>query len=140
MNKARVLLADDHEGILAWVRRTLEQEFEVVGAVENGRLAVNEVRHLDPDVLVIDICMPILGGLQAAAQLGSNCRTKIVFLTIHDDPDFVAAAFQAGASAYVLKSEMGHALVPAIHNVLLGRRYTSPSLPPYDELLGGILR
>lgn len=140
MFKARVLLADDHEGILAWVRTVLEEEFEVVGAVRNGRNAVEQVQHLDPDLLVIDIVMPILDGLRAAAELNSNSRTKIVFLTLHRERDFVAAAFAAGASAYVLKSEMAQALVPAIRDALQGRTYISPSLQPYDGHLNGISR
>ena len=130
MSNVRVLLADDHEGILTWVRTVLGEEFEVVGAVRNGRDAVKEVRRLDPDVMVIDICMPILDGLRAAAQLSSKCRTKIVFLTLHQGHDYVAAALATGASAYVLKWEMAKALVPAIREVLQGRTYISPSIQP----------
>jgi DNA-binding NarL/FixJ family response regulator len=130
MSRVRVLLADDHEGVLARLRTVLNEEFEVVGAVRNGRDAVEEVQRLDPDVLVIDICMPILDGLRAAAQLSSNCRTTIVFLTLHEDPDFVAAAFSAGASGYVLKSEMATDLVPAIRAAVRGHRYLSQALRP----------
>jgi DNA-binding NarL/FixJ family response regulator len=125
-----VLLADDHEAILAWVRTVLDEEFEVVGAVRNGRDAVTEVQRVDPDVLVIDISMPVLDGLRAASQISSNRRTKIVFLTFHIGRDFVAAAFSAGASAYVLKSEMATNLVPAIREALQGRTYISPSIQP----------
>ena len=128
MSKVRVLLADDHEGILTWVRTVLNEEFEVVGAVRNGRDAVDEVQRLDPDVLVIDISMPVLDGLRAASQLCPNRRTKIVFLTLHDSPDFIAAAFSAGASAYVLKSELATDLVPAIRETLQGRTYISASI------------
>ena len=133
MCKVRVLLADDHEGILAWVRAVLTLEsdaFEIVGTVRDGRDAVEQVQHLDPDVLVIDISMPSLDGLQAVSRLSSNCRTKVVFLTLHEGRDFVAAAFAAGASAYVLKLDMAQALVPAIREVLQGRTYISPSLQP----------
>jgi DNA-binding NarL/FixJ family response regulator len=130
MSKVRVLLADDHEGILTWVRTVLGEEFEVVGAVKNGRDAVEEVQRVDPDVLVIDISMPILDGLRAASQLSSNRRTKIVFLTLHEGRDFVAAAFSAGASAYVLKSELRTNLVPAIREALQGRTYISSSIQP----------
>lgn len=130
MSKVRVLLADDHEGILTWVRTLLSEEFEVVGAVRNGRDAVDEVQRLDPDVLVIDISMPILDGLRAASRLSLNCRTKVVFLTLHGDRAFIAAAFSAGASAYVLKSKMATDLVPAIREVLRGRRYLSQSGQP----------
>ena len=130
MSKVRVLLADDHEGILMWAREVLSEEFEVVGAVRNGRDAVEEVQRLDPEVLVIDICMPVLDGLRAASQLCSTCRTKVVILTIHDNSDFVEAAFAAGASAYVLKSEMASQLVPAIQQVLGGSQYISSSIKP----------
>jgi len=131
MEKTRVLLADDHESILAQVRLTLGEEFHVVGAVDNGRAAVDEVRRLNPDVLVIDISMPVLDGLQAVSQLQSiNHRTKVVFLTVHEDQEFVAAAFSAGASGYVTKGDLTTDLVPAIHEALEGRSFTSPSISP----------
>jgi DNA-binding NarL/FixJ family response regulator len=128
MNKVRVLLADDHEGMLARVRTVLAEDFDVVGAVKNGRDAVLEVDRLDPDVLVIDIAMPILDGLQAVSQMCPHKRTKVVFLTVTDDQDFVAAAFSAGASAYVVKSELATDLVRAIREALEGRRFVSPSI------------
>ena len=99
-----------------------------MGAVRNGRDAVKEVQRVDPDVLVIDISMPVLDGLRAASQISSNRRTKVVFLTLHNGRDFVAAAFSAGASAYVLKSELAINLVPAIREALQGRTYISPSI------------
>ena len=127
----RVLLADDHESLLVEVSELL-REFDIVGAVHNGRDAVAEVQRLDPDVLVIDISMPLLNGLQAASQLQSmHCRTKVVFLTIHEDKDFAAAAFSVGASGYVVKSRMSSDLVPAIREVLQGHRYISQSVPPF---------
>jgi len=130
MGKIRVLLADDHETILARVRRVLGEEFDVVGTVNNGRDAIGEVQRLDPDVLVIDISMPIIDGLQAVSQLGPNCRTKVVFLTVHEDLDFVAAAFSVGASGYVVKEDVTTDLIPAIREALDGRRYTSQSIQP----------
>ena len=127
----RVLLADDHESLLVEVSELL-REFDIVGAVRNGRDAVAEVQRLDPDVLVIDISMPVLNGLQAASQLQSmHCRTKVVFLTIHEDKDFAAAAFSVGASGYVVKSRMSSDLVPAIREVLQGHRYISQSIPSF---------
>jgi len=108
----------------------LSKEFDVVGAVTNGQDAVEEVHRLDPDVLVIDISMPILNGLQAASQLQSTkCRTKVVFLTVHEDQDFVAAAFSVGASGYVTKSHVTTDLVPAIRDAIEGRTYISQSIP-----------
>ena len=131
MGKIRVLLADDHETILSRVGIVLGEEFDIVGAVKNGRDAVVEARRLDPDVLVIDISMPILDGLQAVAQLRTtNCRIKVIFLTVHEDQDFVAAAFSAGASGYVTKSHLTTDLVPAIREALEGRTYVSQSIAP----------
>jgi len=130
MGKIRVLLADDHETMLARVRKILSADFEVVSTVSNGRDAVTEVERLDPDVLVIDISMPILDGLQAVARLRTKkCRTKIVFLTVHEDLDFVDAAFSAGASGYVTKSHVTTDLVPAIREALEGRTFVSQSIP-----------
>ena len=128
MSKARVLLADDHEPTLEWVRIALNSDFDIVGTVRNGRDAVAEVRRLDPDVLVIDISMPSLDGLRAVAELNSNRRTKVVFLTLHHDEDFVTSAFAVGASAYVVKSDLNVELVPAIREALEGRRYVSQSI------------
>jgi|SRR6516162_10459653 DNA-binding NarL/FixJ family response regulator len=126
MERVRVLLADDHVTILTRVRSVLGEEFDIVGTVSNGRDALKEVQRLDPDVLVIDISMPVLDGLQAAAQLRScHPRTKIVFLTVHEDQDFVDAAFSAGASGYVVKSQVASDLVPAIREALDGRTYVS---------------
>jgi DNA-binding NarL/FixJ family response regulator len=129
MGKIRVLLADDHEAILDWVRGVLGEEFDIVGTVNNGQDALGEVGRLDPDVLVLDISMPGLNGLQTASELKSaRKQTKIVFLTVHEDPDFVAAAFSAGASAYVVKSDVATDLVPAIRDALEGHRYISRSI------------
>ena len=131
MGKLRVLLADDHEMILARERSVLGEDFEIVGAVTNGRDAVEEVRRLDPDVLVIDISMPILDGLQAVSRLRQdNRRTKFVFLTVHEDQDFVDAAFAAGASGYVTKSHITSDLVPAIREAFSGHTYVSKSIKP----------
>jgi DNA-binding NarL/FixJ family response regulator len=130
MSRIRVLLADDHEEVLARVRVILGEDFDIVGAVNNGRDAVEEAERLHPDVLVIDISMPILNGLQAVSQLRqTNHRTKIVFLTVHEDPDFVAAALSAGASAYVTKEDVTTDLLPAIYEVLQGGTYISQSIP-----------
>jgi DNA-binding NarL/FixJ family response regulator len=131
MDKVRVLLADDHETVLAQVRGILDEDFDVVGAVNNGRDAIVAVQHLDPDVMVIDISMPVLNGLEAVSQLRStDYRTKVVFLTVHEDQDFVAAALSAGASGYVTKSRVTTDLIPAILEVLKGHMYISQSTSP----------
>jgi DNA-binding NarL/FixJ family response regulator len=130
VGKIRVVLADDHQLMIARVRQTLGEEFEVVGAVEDGKQAVNAVLTLNPDALVIDISMPILNGLQAAKQLQTaNCRTKIIFLSIYDGPDFLDAAFSAGASGYVNKARLSTDLIPAIYEAMLGQIFVSGSLP-----------
>ena len=129
MSKIRVLLADDHETVLERVRSILCKDFEVVGTVGNGRDAVAEVQRLDPDVLVIDISMPVLDGLQAVSRLHHrSSRTKVVFLTVREDQDYVDAALAAGASAYVTKSHVASDLVPAIREALVGHTYISKSI------------
>jgi DNA-binding NarL/FixJ family response regulator len=131
MSRIRVLLADDHQTVLERVCGLLAEDFDVVGLVNNGRDAVVEVEVLDPDVLVIDISMPILDGLQAANRLrAKNRRAKIIFLTVHKDRDFVAAALSAGASGYVTKADVTTDLVPAIREALAGRIYISRSITP----------
>ena len=128
MSKIRVLLADDNEKILAFERILLGEEFEVVGAVMNGLDAIAEVRRLDPDVLLIDISMPILNGLEAVSRISSGCRTRFVFLTVHEEQAFVDAAFAIGATGYVAKSDITTDLVPAIHEVVDGHKYISNSI------------
>jgi DNA-binding NarL/FixJ family response regulator len=126
MTNIRVVLADDHQAVLARVRRTLAEEFEVVATAEDGNQAVAAVLALDPDVLVTDISMPLLDGLQVAKRLQTaHCRAKILFLTIHEDQDFVIAALDAGASGYVTKSRLSTDLVPAIREALLGHIFVS---------------
>jgi len=93
-----VLLADDHEPVLAELRITLAQEFEIVAGVRNGPDIMAEVERLDPDVLVTDISMPLVNGIEVVLRLRSiNPRTKVVFLAVHEDQDFIDAAFSAGA-------------------------------------------
>jgi DNA-binding NarL/FixJ family response regulator len=122
VDKIRVVLADDHRGILG-------DEFEIIEAAENGFQAVKAVLALDPDVLVTDISMPLLNGLQAARRIQSaNSRAKIIFLTIHEDQDFVAAAFSAGATGYVTKRRLSLDLVDAIQEALKGNTFVSNSL------------
>jgi DNA-binding NarL/FixJ family response regulator len=128
--KIRVVLADDHQQMIATVRRTLGAEFQVVRSVGDGKQAVDAVHALNPDVLVIDISMPILNGLQAAKQLQmANCRAKVIFLTIYEGPDFLDAAFSAGASGYVTKARLSTDLIPALHEAMLGHTFVSASLP-----------
>ena len=129
MDKIRVVLADDHREMIAIVRGVLGDEYEVLDAAENGQQAMTSVLALDPDVLVTDISMPILNGLQLARKIQkSNPRVKIIFLTIHEDRDFIAAAFSAGAAGYVTKRRLSIDLVPAIEEALKGHTFVSNSI------------
>jgi DNA-binding NarL/FixJ family response regulator len=129
MATPRIVLADDQEEILRTVIVVLGDEFDIVGTAENGKQAVDLVTQLAPDVLVLDIAMPVVNGIEAACRLkklGSCAR--VVFLTIHTDPDFVDAARSAGALGYVLKEHLAKELAPAIRAVMQGNTFTSPSL------------
>jgi DNA-binding NarL/FixJ family response regulator len=128
MAKTRLLLADDSETMLAGLRQQLGAEFEIVGAVTDGEQAVSAVQRLDPDMLILDISMPVLDGLQAASRLkDADCRTMVIFLTIQEQPEYVSAAFSVGASGYVAKRHLAD-LIPAIREVLRGHTFVSPSL------------
>jgi DNA-binding NarL/FixJ family response regulator len=130
VNKIRIVLADDHREMVAIVRSTLGEEFEIVAAVEDGRRALDAVLALDPDVLITDISMPEMDGLQLAGQMKrSHCRTKIIFLTMHQDSYFVDAAMSLGASGYVTKTLMSSDLVFAIEDALRGNVFISGSAP-----------
>ena len=129
MSRIRVVLADDYQPIVAKVRGILGAEFETIATAENGNQAVDSVLNLDADVLITDISMPVVNGLQAAERLQmANCRARIVFLTLHEEQAFVSAAFAAGASAYVLKSRLWTDLIPAIREALLGNIFVSQPL------------
>ncbi len=129
MERVSVLLADDHEEVLAIVSRLLEPEFEVVKTVANGEAAIHEAANLGPDIMVLDISMPVLGGIEAARQLkAAGSRTKIVFLTVHQDPDYVRVALAAGALGYVVKYRLASDLLPALREALAGRSFVSPSI------------
>lgn len=126
---ARVLLADDHSEMLNQTGNVLAAEFEIIGTVTNGVGLVKATAELDPDVVVLDISMPLMDGIEAAWHIQVlDCRAKVVFLTIHEDPDYVRAAIRSGGAGYVVKSRMATDLVAAIHEVLAGRRFVSPTI------------
>ena len=128
--RPRVLLADDDAGILKAISRTLAAEFDVVATVTDGRKALEAVPRLDPDVVVLDISMPGLNGFRTAEELQRlGTRAKMVFLTMHQEDDFVSKAIDCGAMGYVLKTCASSHLTPALHHALAGRRYL-PSLTP----------
>ena len=127
MNHARVLLADDNSVVLNRVGILLSPSFEVVGAVTNGQELFSAGVRLDPDVIVADITMPILGGIEAAQQLReAGSRARFVFLTIHNECEFVDACVAQGAFGYVVKAHMKTDLIPAIKAALLGHTFISP--------------
>jgi DNA-binding NarL/FixJ family response regulator len=124
-----VFLADDNGAMLTDLRDELSKEFEIAGTAENGQEAIHGVLHLDPDVLVLDITMPILNGLQVATRLHDiHPRTKILFLTIHEQPEYISAAFSAGASGYVTKRRLASDLALAIREIFGGGTFLSPCL------------
>ena len=128
MARARILLADDHKEIRDRAVRLLEPEFEVVGTVADGNALVKASAQLKPDVCVIDISMPGLGGIEAAIKLRENgSQARIVFLTVNEDSDFVRAALRTGALGYVVKSRMASDLCVAINGAIRGRLFVSPS-------------
>jgi DNA-binding NarL/FixJ family response regulator len=128
--KLRVLLADDHEIVLQGLRSVLSQpEFEVVGSVGDGLALVAESKALQPDVIVTDITMPLLNGLDAARNIRRNQpKMKIVFLTMHSEIGYATEAMALGNSAYVLKSAAADELAEAIHHVQRGELYISPRI------------
>jgi DNA-binding NarL/FixJ family response regulator len=129
MSRTRVLLADDHTLLLEGFKRLLEPEFEVVGAVAEGRALVAAARTLKPDVIVLDIAMPLLNGLEAARQLqGVSPLPKLIFLTMNPDPDIAAEALRVGASGYLLKTSAASELTKAIRDALHGLKYVTPTM------------
>ena len=129
MKRPRVLLADDHKIIVEGLRSLLQSEFELVGTVEDGRAMVAAAEKLKPDVIVADISMPLLNGIEAAHQLRkANVQAKIIFLTMHPDVTYATRAFEAGASGYVLKHTAPSELITAIKEALSGRTYVAPAI------------
>jgi DNA-binding NarL/FixJ family response regulator len=127
MRKPRLLLADDHNLVMDGLKLMFEPEFELVGCVENGRALLEAAQQLVPDLILLDISMPLLNGLDAAVQL---CKllpgVKLIFVTMHEDADFVIAALKAGAEGYVVKRAAASELLTAIREVLKGHSYVSP--------------
>jgi DNA-binding NarL/FixJ family response regulator len=124
-----VLLADDSEQILRAVSRLLEVQFEVIGSVLNGEHAIETTLRLKPDVLVLDIMMPVMDGLEAARCLKKvGAPTKIVFLTGLEDPALMETAMEAGGNGFVFKSQLVIDLPIAIHAALAGRTFLSTGL------------
>ena len=131
--RARVLLADDHQLMLDRLSALLAGEFSVVGTVLDGYALVHAAGALRPDVLVVDISMPRMNGLEAAARIRRTGSTvPVVCLTAHEEPEFLAAAVGAGALGYVTKASVAHDLVPAIRAALAGQQFISESMKTAD--------
>lgn len=127
----RIVLADDHVVVRAGIRRILEEvpEFSVVGEASDGRQAVDLVARLEPDVVIMDVGMPVLNGNEAAAQIHSrHPRTAIVMLSMHSDETYVLRALRSGARAYLLKSAAENELTEAVRAVVGGKSYFSPAV------------
>jgi DNA-binding NarL/FixJ family response regulator len=123
----RILVADDHSAILESVVPMLESFFTVVGTASDGKAAVEAEERLRPDVVVLDISMPVLSGIDAAKQMRkSGSKAVIIFLTVHQDTDILATARRAGGLGYVVKTRLRTDLVPAIKEALEGRDFVSP--------------
>ncbi|MDH5253988.1 MAG: response regulator transcription factor [Nitrospira sp.] len=125
--RPRILIADDHSLILAGIRKLVETEGDVVGTVEDGRALVEEAQKLRPDLILLDISMPLLNGLDAARQLTKLVPdSKLIFLTMHATPTYATEAFKAGASGYLIKRSAASELKQAIQAVMRGQHYMTP--------------
>jgi DNA-binding NarL/FixJ family response regulator len=138
ITRFRVLIADDHSIVAEGLRSVLEKTFEVVGIVRDGRELLVEAPKLKPDVIVLDISMPLLNGLDAAERVKPLLpATKFVFLTMRDDPNLAAAALALGAVGYVLKHSAASELLTAVQQVLQGKPYVTPKLRPENWAVQG---
>jgi DNA-binding NarL/FixJ family response regulator len=125
----RAILADDHTILLEALRKLLETKCDVTGTATNGRTLLQMARVQKPDLVVLEVTMPILNGLEAARQLKSDMpEVKIIFLTVHEDPDIAREALHLGASGYLLKNSTAKELFKAIRDAFNGRTYISPSI------------
>jgi DNA-binding NarL/FixJ family response regulator len=125
----RLLLADDHPQFLEIVARHLKPHFDVIRTVANGQAMLEEAARLEPDVVVLDISMPVLNGIDATRKLrAAGSRAKIVFLTVHADQDYVRAALGAGAVGYVLKSELASDLLACLRHADETGPFVSPAI------------
>jgi DNA-binding NarL/FixJ family response regulator len=138
MAAPRVLLADDHALLLGAYEKLLADEFDIVGQVTDGRALLEAAERLRPDVVVLDISMPLLNGLEAGRQIKQKLKNvKLVFLTMNEDADLAAEAFRAGASGYLLKRSAASELSAAIREVVQGRSYVTPLVT--EGLVGSLL-
>src|SRR5262245_29234113 len=140
MNRIRLLLADDHMLFAEGLQSLLHDEFELLGTVGNGRDLVEATHRLNPEVILVDISMPIVNGFDAVRRIRQEGHpAKVIFLTMHDDATLVNEAFRCGGLGYVLKQAAGEELVTAIREVAQGNKYLTPLLTskPIEPLAGG---
>jgi DNA-binding NarL/FixJ family response regulator len=139
MRAPRVLLADDHALLLGAFEKLLATECEVVGLASDGRALVAAAEALKPDLIVLDIAMPLLNGLEAGRQIKRKLPdVKLVFLTMNEDPELAAEAFRSGASAYLLKRSAASELTTAIREVMNGQSYVTPLIT--SGMVGSLLK
>jgi DNA-binding NarL/FixJ family response regulator len=138
MSRPRVLLADDHALLLGAFAKLLSEDCDIIGQVSDGRALVAAAEELRPDIIVLDISMPLLNGIEAARQIKHKVpRAKLVFVTMNEDTDLAADAFRAGASAYLLKHSATSELLTAIRQVIEGRSYVTPLIT--EGLVGSLM-
>lgn len=129
-NRSRILIADDHNLIAELCKKLLESEFTVLGTVSDGQSVIQAAAKLKPDLIVLDVAMPVLNGLDAGRQVKHTFPAiKLVYLTMNPDPEIAAEAFRHGASAYLVKTCASEELLIAVRNAFRGKTYLSPSLP-----------
>ena len=134
MTRPTILIADDHKMFAQGLAGLLEDEFELVGIVENGQALIDEVEKVQPDLIIVDISMPVLNGLDAVRRLTQKHNTsKVVFLTMHSDTRLLREAFQSGGVGYVLKQSAGDEMIFALRQVMAGRKYISPTIEKERE-------
>ena len=124
MARARILVVDDHEEVRKTIVRLLKRQFEVLAAMSDGPTFLEAAAKLKPDLCVLDISMPNMSGIEVAQRIKqTDSKIRIVFLTLHDDFDFRASALATGAEGFVTKARMGGDLIPAVREVLAGRKF-----------------
>jgi DNA-binding NarL/FixJ family response regulator len=126
LKKATILLADDHPHFPELIKKLLEPTFEVIGSVCNGQSLIEASLKMKPDVIITDISMPVLNGIEAVVRLKRlGSRSSVIFLTLHSDTDFVRVCFATGANGFVSKPQVFTQLLTAINEVLAGRSFVS---------------
>ena len=139
MKRARIILADDHNILLDAFKFLLQPQFDVVATFNDGHQLVKDAPALQPDVIVLDIGMPIMNGLLAGQRLKQILpRVKLIYLTMNQDPDFAAEAFRLGASGYLIKNSAASELVHAINEALLARSYITPLMT--TDMVGSVIQ